>query len=209
MTWRLPSCIFSHTCELSLKDLAVSVAWALGDSESESADQYFQCTLLLTSECFLTYFVRLPQCPRCRKEYPSIEAVIQHLNSQPSCWPAKTPSTQGFTVPPGQTSTRQYHPNYGHIYGIGKNMLDQLDEDEYAGPRKENPYYPFEDEGEWDLGRFLVENLNQTQINKFLKLKWVSVTHESMHPSPHTKSDSTFHSSTPARNHHLLQKISF
>ncbi|KAJ8583847.1 hypothetical protein M405DRAFT_747980, partial [Rhizopogon salebrosus TDB-379] len=25
---------------------------------------------------------------------------------------------------------------------------------------------------EWELGRFLVENMNQTQINKFLKLKW-------------------------------------
>ncbi|KAG1796197.1 uncharacterized protein BJ212DRAFT_1206414, partial [Suillus subaureus] len=32
---------------------------------------------------------------------------------------------------------------------------------------------PFHDEGEWDLARFLVGNLNQTQINKFLKLKWV------------------------------------
>ncbi|KAG0693309.1 hypothetical protein DFH29DRAFT_816402, partial [Suillus ampliporus] len=31
---------------------------------------------------------------------------------------------------------------------------------------------PFCDEGEWELARFLVENLNQTQIDKFLKLKW-------------------------------------
>ncbi|KAG2086399.1 hypothetical protein BD769DRAFT_1373672, partial [Suillus cothurnatus] len=34
-------------------------------------------------------------------------------------------------------------------------------------------YYPFHDEGEWELGKFLVENLTQMQITKFLKLKWV------------------------------------
>ncbi|KAG1840202.1 hypothetical protein DFJ58DRAFT_845463 [Suillus subalutaceus] len=35
-----------------------------------------------------------------------------------------------------------------------------------------NPYYPFPDEGEWELGRFLAKNLTQTQITKFLKLRW-------------------------------------
>ncbi|KAG2357121.1 hypothetical protein BDR07DRAFT_1453197 [Suillus spraguei] len=42
----------------------------------------------------------------------------------------------------------------------------------YDYRRKINTYYPFHDKGEWELGRFLVENLTQTQINKFLKLKW-------------------------------------
>ncbi|KAG2039998.1 hypothetical protein BDR03DRAFT_932839 [Suillus americanus] len=46
-----------------------------------------------------------------------------------------------------------------------------LQEDEYDYRRKINTYYPFHDEGEWELGRFLVENLTQTQIDKFLKLK--------------------------------------
>jgi len=54
-------------------------------------------------------------------------------------------------------------------------MLDKLEDDEYAYRHKENPYYPFHDEGEWQLGKFLVENLTQTQIDKFLKLKWVIV----------------------------------
>ncbi|KAG1848760.1 hypothetical protein DFJ58DRAFT_729794 [Suillus subalutaceus] len=51
-------------------------------------------------------------------------------------------------------------------------MLDKLEDDQYAYRRKINPYYPFPDEGEWELGRFLVENLTQTQIMKFLKLRW-------------------------------------
>ncbi|KAG1858447.1 hypothetical protein DFJ58DRAFT_715865 [Suillus subalutaceus] len=51
-------------------------------------------------------------------------------------------------------------------------MLDKLEDDQYAYRRKINPYYPFPDEGEWELGRFLAENLTQTQITKFLKLRW-------------------------------------
>ncbi|KAG1717844.1 hypothetical protein EDB19DRAFT_1863760 [Suillus lakei] len=51
-------------------------------------------------------------------------------------------------------------------------MLDRLQDDPYAYRRKINHYYPFHDEGEWELGKFLVENLTQTQMIKFLKLKW-------------------------------------
>lgn len=86
-------------------------------------------------------------------------------------------------------------------------MLDRLDEDEYADRRKENPYYPFEDEGEWDLGRFLVENLNQTQINKFLKLKWVSANlSERLYGFCFTFYN---HSLTLGKSHHSPQKISY
>ncbi|KAG2362498.1 hypothetical protein BDR07DRAFT_1223528, partial [Suillus spraguei] len=62
------------------------------------------------------------------------------------------------------------HPHSGYIFGTGKNMLDKLEDDQDAYRCKENPYYPFLDEGEWQLGKFLVKNLTQTQINKFLKL---------------------------------------
>ena len=54
-------------------------------------------------------------------------------------------------------------------------MLDRLEDDQYSYRRKINRYYPFQDEGEWELGKFLVENLTQTQMIKFLKLKWVNV----------------------------------
>ncbi|KAG1870011.1 hypothetical protein F4604DRAFT_1881348 [Suillus subluteus] len=38
--------------------------------------------------------------------------------------------------------------------------------------RKTNVWYPFDGPGEWSLAKFLVENLSQTQIDKFLKLDW-------------------------------------
>ncbi|KAG0692649.1 hypothetical protein DFH29DRAFT_817299 [Suillus ampliporus] len=51
-------------------------------------------------------------------------------------------------------------------------MLDRLETDRFAYWRKINPYYLFQDDGEWELGKFLIENLTQTQIARFLKLKW-------------------------------------
>ncbi|KAG1868244.1 hypothetical protein DFJ58DRAFT_714217 [Suillus subalutaceus] len=38
--------------------------------------------------------------------------------------------------------------------------------------RETNVWYPFDGLGEWSLAKFLVENLSQTQIDKFLKLDW-------------------------------------
>ncbi|KAG1861774.1 hypothetical protein DFJ58DRAFT_871731 [Suillus subalutaceus] len=102
-------------------------------------------------------------CPNCNVEFPSIDAVILHLNSQSTCWPHES-CPQQFPIPPGLRA--------GYVFGVGKNLFDRLQEDEYDYRRKINTYYPFHDEGEWELGRFLVENLTQTQIDKFLKLKW-------------------------------------
>ncbi|KAF9219017.1 hypothetical protein BS17DRAFT_804598 [Gyrodon lividus] len=33
-------------------------------------------------------------------------------------------------------------------------------------------YYPFQDDGEWDLGKFLAKHLTLSAINEFLQLKW-------------------------------------
>ncbi|KAG1883753.1 hypothetical protein F4604DRAFT_1878948 [Suillus subluteus] len=68
--------------------------------------------------------------------------------------------------------------------GLTNHVLQQFPippglQDPYDYQRKINTYYPFHDEGEWELGRFLVENLTQTQIDKFLKLKWFHT-----HPRP-------------------------
>ncbi|KAG1718445.1 hypothetical protein EDB19DRAFT_1931191 [Suillus lakei] len=103
------------------------------------------------------YLCRL--CPNCKHgDFPSIEALILHLNSQPTC--------------PNSCTTGTCHPRSGYVFGISKNMLDTLEDDQYAYQQKINHYYPFHDEGEWELGKFLVENLTQMQITKFLKLKW-------------------------------------
>lgn len=81
-------------------------------------------------------------------------------------------------------------------------MFDRLEDDEYAYRRKINHHYPFRDEGEWELGKFMVENLTQTQMIKFLKLKWVTVQVTS---STLTK---FVHSLILMKNHLSLQKTS-
>ncbi|KAG1899581.1 uncharacterized protein F5891DRAFT_1128836 [Suillus fuscotomentosus] len=115
-------------------------------------------------------------CPNCKLgDYPSIKALISHFNSPSTCWPfdarpqmLPVPSVFNGWIP----VTGTCYPQSGYVYGVGKNMLDKLEDDKYAYRRKINPYYPFHDEGEWELGKFLVENLTQTQITKFLKLRW-------------------------------------
>ncbi|KAG1792589.1 uncharacterized protein HD556DRAFT_1239031 [Suillus plorans] len=39
--------------------------------------------------------------------------------------------------------------------------------------QEHNTYYPFSDRAEWELAKFLCDNLNQGQITHFLKLLWV------------------------------------
>ncbi|KAG2124381.1 hypothetical protein DEU56DRAFT_873315 [Suillus clintonianus] len=52
-----------------------------------------------------------------------------------------------------------------------------------------NSSYPFVDQAEWQLAEFLIQRLTQTDINKFLKLDWVSTLHKfKSRPSPSFKS---------------------
>ncbi|KAG1906459.1 uncharacterized protein F5891DRAFT_1125401 [Suillus fuscotomentosus] len=44
---------------------------------------------------------------------------------------------------------------------------------DYEAHRAHNVYYPFADREEWELAKFLSDNLNQGQITRFLKLLWV------------------------------------
>ncbi|KAG0699636.1 hypothetical protein DFH29DRAFT_983411 [Suillus ampliporus] len=45
---------------------------------------------------------------------------------------------------------------------------------DYEGHHAHNVYYPFSDREEWELAKFLIDNLNQGQITQFLKLLWAS-----------------------------------
>ncbi|KAG1831968.1 hypothetical protein DFJ58DRAFT_719532 [Suillus subalutaceus] len=45
--------------------------------------------------------------------------------------------------------------------------------DDFEAMREHNAYYPFTDRAEWELAKFLCDNLNQGQITRFLKLLWV------------------------------------
>lgn len=72
----------------------------------------------------------------------------------------------------------QYHPTSGYHYILPerpspRNIFQEMQEHDLQPQRTVNPWYPFDGPGEWSLGRFLVENLSQTQIDQFLKLEWV------------------------------------
>ncbi|KAG1818770.1 hypothetical protein EV424DRAFT_1347576 [Suillus variegatus] len=106
------------------------------------------------------------------KSKPSLcyNALISHFNSPSTCWSF---DARPQTLPiPSVFNQCGRIPVTGTCYPQSGNMLDKLEDDQYAYRQKINPYYPFHDEGEWELGKFLVENLTQTQITKFLKLRW-------------------------------------
>jgi hypothetical protein len=72
---------------------------------------------------------------------------------------------------------QQYHPHSAWTYGQAPNVLEQMNDDQYAPCREKNMFYPFQGAQEWDLAKFLNETLNLTQIDQFLKLDWVSEPH--------------------------------
>ncbi|KAG2352440.1 hypothetical protein BDR07DRAFT_1384263 [Suillus spraguei] len=71
--------------------------------------------------------------------------------------------------------TAQYHPQSGYVYGDRQNIFQQIQNDEHEPKRTHNLYWPFCDHGEWSLGKFLVETMMQTEIDRFLKLSWFDV----------------------------------
>lgn len=69
------------------------------------------------------------------------------------------------------------HPLAGARYGEGKIPFEEyLAERKAAGLEDEsNPWAPFKDEEEWELGRWLLTSgLSQEGIDRYLKLKIVS-----------------------------------
>lgn len=121
-------------------------------------------------------------CPNCKRTFPSMATMLAHLNSAlDSCWRKPTVSSRGdYPFPPAlrafqsHNCTAQYHSTSGYIYGTGKNTLQRIQDDKYNEKREINMYWPFPNHGEWSLGKFLTENLTQTQINAYLKLAWIS-----------------------------------
>ncbi|KIK78594.1 hypothetical protein PAXRUDRAFT_163575 [Paxillus rubicundulus Ve08.2h10] len=67
-----------------------------------------------------------------------------------------------------------YHPSSGFIYGRGETLLDKLKVEKNERHQEHAMYYPFQDDSEWHLGKFLAKHLTLSVINKFLKLKLVS-----------------------------------
>ena len=128
-------------------------------------------------------------CPSCYVDFPSEEAFLYHINisstacitnlerlaSQVPTVVHETPVPPTFLRGPQDTDVRgEYHPTSGFVSPEkGETLLDCLKAYEYERRRTNVPYYPFQDEGEWDLTKFLTLNLTKSQISQFLKLKWV------------------------------------
>ncbi|KAF9228953.1 hypothetical protein BS17DRAFT_792931 [Gyrodon lividus] len=84
-----------------------------------------------------------------------------------------------FPVPPAlhrrhddPLISEQHHPSSGFIYGRGETLLDKLKEDKNKRHQEHAMYYLFQDDSEWDLGKFLTKHLTLSAINEFLQLKW-------------------------------------
>ena len=70
----------------------------------------------------------------------------------------------------------------GKIYGHMKTFVDRFNDDKHASYWTQNPYYPFADQEEWELGSFLLgSGLSIQKVDEFLKLKLVSHLY---HPFP-------------------------
>ncbi|KAG1907062.1 uncharacterized protein F5891DRAFT_940310 [Suillus fuscotomentosus] len=68
----------------------------------------------------------------------------------------------------------RYHTKSGSIYGFQRpNTFEHMKAHDYESAREHNVYYPFSGREEWELAKFLIKNLNQGQISRFLKLLWV------------------------------------
>ncbi|KAG2339117.1 hypothetical protein BDR05DRAFT_977844 [Suillus weaverae] len=111
-----------------------------------------------------------PACSTVSTQW-SLKDLVYFLLQQVLSTEPTAPTKCSHLLTPATTG--HCHPHSGYVFGISKNLFDRLEEDQYNYRWEINTYYPFYDEGVWELARFLVENLNQTQIDKFLKLKWV------------------------------------
>jgi hypothetical protein len=70
----------------------------------------------------------------------------------------------------------KFYPGAALVVGQGQTFMDIFDEDQYAADRKENVYYPFASQPEWELASFLLKsNLSMEATDEFLKLQLVSL----------------------------------
>ena len=70
--------------------------------------------------------------------------------------------------------SKVYHPNRArHILG-GTNLLQSINNDDFAACRIDNQHYPFANKDEWELVKWMTDaSLTQRQIDTFLKLAYV------------------------------------
>lgn len=141
--------------------------------------------------------------PHCPKAFSSIDDALEHLNDPfTSCAPRIRTPAPGESIfdifqeeysnysldstddeqdevplqPPSAPRGEyvQYHPLSSFYVEKGNNTLHEMSNDEYAQNRLENPYWPFPDEAQWKLSKWINDNLTLSQANDLLKMDWVS-----------------------------------
>ena len=93
-------------------------------------------------------------------ELPSKRARVEKDIEDLPCWPASGRFTEQY---PGVTAT---------ILGKKMTIFESMEAAELEND--ENEWAPFLDEDEWELAQFLMQNVGQKKMDKYLKLKIVS-----------------------------------
>ncbi|KAG1874853.1 hypothetical protein F4604DRAFT_1880763 [Suillus subluteus] len=125
----------------------------------------------------------LYNCPTCATQFGSVEDLCNHLTDDPRC--------NGI---PGRSAQARYHANSGCIYAFDQpNTFERMKAHDYEAHRTHNVYYPFAGREEWELAKFLSDNLNQGQITRFLKLLWVTLPAHPVHLIWHDTLEVTRH----------------
>ena len=130
---------------------------------------------MMLTESF-TYMSSFRYCcsnSACEGFFETHDVLIWHIAS---CHSSPYPSLNIHPTSSGQpmNTTRRYHEHSGYYtFGCAPNTFEQMNDGPFKQEQDVNPYYPFLSQGEWSLAKFLVENLTQIQIKKFLALLWV------------------------------------
>ncbi|KAG2335684.1 hypothetical protein BDR05DRAFT_978916 [Suillus weaverae] len=103
----------------------------------------------------------------------SVEDLCNHLTDNPRCNGVPVPLAIRQPAGLGEERLARYHENSGSIYAFNEpNTFEHMKAHDYKCHRTHNLYYPFANREEWELAKFLSDNLNQGQITQFLKLLW-------------------------------------
>ena len=90
---------------------------------------------------------------------------------------ANTDSVGPDTV--SDASNIEYYPGASTTYGTGATFMTEFFSDKYADLRRENLFYPFASQEDWQLGSWLLRSgLSMAAIDSFLSLDLVSILYQ-------------------------------
>lgn len=141
-------------------------------------NKYSSCCGFLDDYDALSTFTEEDMQRRAQSAFNAFRDRVPPLRSPRSPPPPPSPPISEISPHTDAPSTVvEYHPRSSFIYGQGANTFERILGDSFAAfahRREVNPYYPFQGREEWELARFLARSsLSQTEIDDFLKLKWV------------------------------------